>query len=125
MAAAQKELVRLLEAKLAQHEQQAASLRSLIDTLSVSLGIIESDFPAFHAHGLSRLAERQALHATFSVEAEVIRRELVAARSREKAFSAKALQVLRNEERKVQEAEALEAAFSMGRTACRKTAVLK
>jgi hypothetical protein len=125
MAAAQAELIRLLETKLSRLEQQAVSLRSLIDALSASMVSIGSDFPAFHATSLCRLAERHALHAACRTEAEIIRRELIAARSREKALSAKALHLRRNEERKAQEAEALEAALSMGRKACRKAAVLK
>jgi hypothetical protein len=125
LAGSQKEILRILEAKLACQEQKAELLRGLIEALSSSTGKVESVFPAVHAAALKRLSGQQALLAVCKKEAEEIRGEVLAARGREKTLSEKATQFQREEQRKAQEEEGLESAVFMIAKACRKTDVLR
>ena len=79
----------------------------------------------FHAAGLRRLADAEAAFAASRADADRIRRELLAARGREKALSARAALFRSRKARKAGESEALEVSLNMSAKASRKTGVLK
>lgn len=107
-----------------QEGTKAQALRSLIDQLSASMTSVDTALLVFQTAGLKRLADAGAALVSCEMEAEDIRRKLLAARGREKTLSAKAALFQMMEERKMQEEEGLEAALHMTTKACRKTGML-
>lgn len=125
LSTAQGELAGLLEAKLAREEMRVRSLRTSINELSVSMGSIEASLLIFHAAALKRLADTEAILAACQGEIDATRWQLLAARGREKAFSAKASRLRVAEERKRLDDEGLEAALRMAAKASGKTGVVR
>lgn len=103
----------LLEVRLAGQERKANQIRALIGQVSTSMGSADSRLLMFHAAGLKRLADAEAMLAACESEAAELRNSLLAARGRETAFSTQAKLHRRAEERKVLDQEGLEAALRM------------
>ena len=80
---------------------------------------------SFMLLGSGRLADAEAAFAASRADADRIRRELLAARGREKALSARAALFRSRKARKAGESEALEVSLNMSAKASRKTGVLK
>lgn len=125
LATAQGVLGGLLEARLAQQELRVRSFHILIEQLSRALEGADTSMLVFHAAGLTRLADAEGMLTVCKTEAEKIRSELLTARSREKAFSAKAKLLAVAEQRKEQEEASLEAALHMAAKVSGKTGMVE
>lgn len=121
---AQGELVRSLELKLAQSERKAAALsvsRSELDAMASE--VTEGHF-AFLPTALRKLIVSEAQLNQAMMEVDLVRRQLLAAKSRRNSFDGKARLLLRTLERKAGEEDALETTLAMGAKASRKHDVL-
>lgn len=97
----------------------------MIDGMSASISALEAWHLLFRASALARLAEAEAILAVNRTETETIRRDLAAARGREKVFRTKAALLRSVAERKALEEDVLENAMHMAAKASGKAGVLK
>lgn len=125
LATAQGELAGLLDAKLAREERRAQAIRTQIEQLSISMRGTDANLLTFHGAGLKQLADAETMLAACKTEADKIRSDLLAARGREKVFSAKGGLLRMAEERKSLEEEGREAALCMAAKASGKTVVVR
>lgn len=125
LARTQNDLAALHEARLLAAEARIASLRaerSEIASLSQSAHALQLGLAPM---ALRKMAEIDESLQETSSEAEAMRQRLVAARTRQKAFSAKATLLTQAMERKSEADDALEAALGMVAKACGKQGVVK
>jgi chromosome segregation ATPase len=113
LARAQGEMVKVLEAKVAQQEHVAASLsaaRAELDRLASTAGAAGL---AFMPVALRSLAAAEGELSTVNMSLDALRKDLLAAKGREKALENRARLLRSTMERKAAEENALETALVM------------
>lgn len=122
LAQAQSDMVKNLEARLAQHERRASTLsaaRSELEGLAAGAGGLQH-LP----HVLRKLVATEVEMNEVRVEIDALRGQLLTARSRQKSLDGRARLLGEAIERKSAELEALETALVMMAKASGKTGVV-
>lgn len=124
LARAQGEMLRALEAQLAQEERKAFALSATRAELDALTSEGDSDRLALLPAALRRMADAETRLKRTLMVVDSLRRQLLSAKSRQKALTAKARLLRQALERKQVEEEALESVLAAAAKASRKHDVL-
>ena len=125
LLAAQRDVARLLEARLVQNQSEVSSQEGAIREITRAMGSVGNSLLMFHGSALVQLSRAEVGLERIKAEQEKLRSRLLVVRSREKILATKTADSKAREQRKRLEEEGLDAALHVMATACHKARVVR